>query len=215
MVSPNVQREALAVNCLLVNMAVVLCQRLFVAAMEYTAVPMDILATCLLEPVRKETAVYQWLRKRRHQNKEVQRVTKFVPMVSPNVQMEALAVNSLQVNMAVVLFQMLFVAAMENTAVPMDILVTCLREPVRKEAAVYQWLRKCRHQNKEVQLVTKFVPMVSPNVQMEALAVNSLQVNMAVVLFQMLFVAAMENTAVPMDILATCLLEPVRKEAAV
>ena len=136
MVSPNVQREALAVNCLLVNMAVVLCQRLFVAAMEYTAVPMDILATCLLEPVRKETAVYQWLRKRRHQNKEVQRVTKFVPMVSPNVQMEALAVNSLQVNMAVVLFQMLFVAAMENTAVPMDILATCLLEPVPPEAAV-------------------------------------------------------------------------------
>ena len=136
MVSPNVQREALAVNCLLVNMAVVLCQRLFVAAMEYTAVPMDILATCQLEPVRKETAVYQWLRKRRHQNKEVQRVTKFVPMVSPNVQMEALAVNSLQVNMAVVLFQMLFVAAMENTAVPMDILATCLLEPVPTEAAV-------------------------------------------------------------------------------
>ena len=136
MVSPNVQREALAVNCLLVNMAVVLCQRLFVAAMEYTAVPMDILATCRLEPVRKETAVYQWLRKRRHQNKEVQRVTKFVPMVSPNVQMEALAVNSLQVNMAVVLFQMLFVAAMENTAVQMDILATCLLEPVPTEAAV-------------------------------------------------------------------------------
>ena len=57
--------------------------------------------------------------------------------------------------------------------------------------------------------------MVSPNVQMEALAVNSLQVDMAVVLFQMLFVAAMENTAVPMDILATCLLEPVFTEAAV
>ena len=215
MVSPNVQREVLAVNCLLVNMVVVLCQRLFVAAMEYTAVPMDILATCLLEPVRKETAVYQWLRKCWHQNKEVQRVTKFVPMVSPNVQMEALAVNSLQVDMAVVLFQMLFVAAMENTAVPMDILATCLLEPVPTEAAVYQWLRKRRHQNKEVQRVTKFVPMVSPNVQMEALAVNSLQVDMAVVLFQMLFVAAMENTAVPMDILATCLLEPVPTEAAV
>ena len=136
MVSPNVQREVLAVNCLLVNMVVVLCQRLFVAAMEYTAVPMDILATCLVEPVRKETAVYQWLRKCRHQNKEVQRVTKFVPMVSPNVQMEALAVNSLQVDMAVVLFQMLFVAAMENTAVPMDILATCLLEPVPTEAAV-------------------------------------------------------------------------------
>ena len=129
--------------------------------------------------------------------------------------MEALAVNSLQVDMAVVLFQMLFVAAMENTAVPMDILATCLLEPVPTEAAVYQWLRKRRHQNKEVQLVTKFVPMVSPNVQMEALAVNSLQVDMAVVLFQMLFVAAMENTAVPMDILATCLLEPVPTEAAV
>ena len=57
--------------------------------------------------------------------------------------------------------------------------------------------------------------MVGPNVQMEALAVNSLQVDMAVVLFQMLFVAAMENTAVPMDILATCLLEPVPTEAAV
>ena len=63
MVSPNVQMEALAVNCLQVNMAVVLFQRLFVAAMEYTAVPMDILATCVLEPVRKEAAVYQWLRK--------------------------------------------------------------------------------------------------------------------------------------------------------
>ena len=97
----------------------------------------------------------------------------------------------------------------------MDILATCLLEPVPTEAAVYQWLRKRRHQNKEVQLVTKFVPMVSPNVQMEALAVNSLQVDMAVVLFQMLFVAAMENTAVPMDILATCLLEPVFTEAAV
>ena len=58
MVSPNVQREALAVNSLQVNTVVVLCQRLFVAAMEYTAVPMDILATCLLEPVRKEVAVY-------------------------------------------------------------------------------------------------------------------------------------------------------------
>ena len=66
-------------------------------------------------------------------------------MVSPNVQMEALAVNSLQVNMAVVLSQMLFVAAMEYTVVPMDILVMCLLEPVRKEAAVYQWLRKCWH----------------------------------------------------------------------
>ena len=63
MVSPNVQREVLAVNCLLVNMVVVLCQRLFVAAMEYTAVPMDTLVTCLLEPVRKEAAVYQFLRK--------------------------------------------------------------------------------------------------------------------------------------------------------
>ena len=67
----------------------------------------------------------------------MQRVTKFVPMVSPNVQRETLAVNSLQVNMAVVLSQMLFVAAMEYTVVPMDILVTCLLEPVRKEAAVY------------------------------------------------------------------------------
>ena len=57
MVSPSVQMETLAVNCLLVNMAVVLFQRLFVAAMEYTAVPMDILVTCLLEPVRKEAAV--------------------------------------------------------------------------------------------------------------------------------------------------------------
>ena len=66
-------------------------------------------------------------------------------MVSPNVQMGALAVNCLLVNMAVVLFQMLFVAAMEYTAVPMDILVMCLLEPVRKEAAVYQWLRKCWH----------------------------------------------------------------------
>ena len=66
-------------------------------------------------------------------------------MVSPNVQMETLAVNSLQVNMAVVLSQMLFVAAMEYTAVPMDTLVTCLLEPVRKEAAVYQFLRKCYH----------------------------------------------------------------------
>ena len=66
-------------------------------------------------------------------------------MVSPNVQMETLAVNSLQVNMAVVLSQMLFVAAMEYTVVPMDILVMCLLEPVRKEAAVYQWLRKCWH----------------------------------------------------------------------
>ena len=66
-------------------------------------------------------------------------------MVSPNVQMEALAVNCLLVNMAVVLFQMLFVAAMEYTVVPMDILVMCLLEPVRKEAAVYQWLRKCWH----------------------------------------------------------------------
>ena len=64
-------------------------------------------------------------------------------MVSPNVQMETLAVNSLQVNMAVVLSQMLFVAAMEYTAVQMDTLVTCLLEPVRKEAAVYQFLRKC------------------------------------------------------------------------
>ena len=64
-------------------------------------------------------------------------------MVSPNVQMETLAVNSLQVNMAVVLSQMLFVAAMEYTVVPMDTLVTCLLEPVRKEAAVYQFLRKC------------------------------------------------------------------------
>ena len=63
-------------------------------------------------------------------------------MVSPNVQMETLAVNSLQVNMAVVLSQMQFVAAMEYTVVPMDILVMCLLEPVRKEAAVYQWLRK-------------------------------------------------------------------------
>ena len=63
MVSPNVQREALAVNSLQVNMVVVLCQRLFVAAMEYTVVPMDILVMCLLEPVRKEAAVYQWLRK--------------------------------------------------------------------------------------------------------------------------------------------------------
>ena len=63
MVSPSVQMETLAVNCLLVNMAVVLFQRLFVAAMEYTAVPMDILATCVLEPVRKEAAVYQFLRK--------------------------------------------------------------------------------------------------------------------------------------------------------
>ena len=71
-------------------------------------------------------------------------------MVSPNVQMETLAVNSLQVNMAVVLSQMLFVAAMEYTVVPMDILVMCLLEPVRKEAAVYQWLRKCRHQNEKV-----------------------------------------------------------------
>ena len=71
MVSPNVQREALAVNCLLVNMAVVLCQRLFVAAMEYTAVPMDILVTCLPEPVHKEAAIYQWLRKCRHQNEKV------------------------------------------------------------------------------------------------------------------------------------------------
>ena len=66
-------------------------------------------------------------------------------MVSPNVQMEALAVNCLLVNMAVVLFQMLFVAVMEYTVVPMDILVMCLLEPVRKEAAVYQWLRKCWH----------------------------------------------------------------------
>ena len=66
-------------------------------------------------------------------------------MVSPNVQRETLAVNSLQVNMAVVLSQMLFVAAMEYTVVPMDILVMCLLEPVRKEAAVYQWLRKCWH----------------------------------------------------------------------
>ena len=66
-------------------------------------------------------------------------------MVSPNVQMGALAVNCLLVNMAVVLFQMLFVAAMEYTVVPMDILVMCLLEPVRKEAAVYQWLRKCWH----------------------------------------------------------------------
>ena len=63
MVSPNVQRETLAVNSLQVNMVVVLCQRLFVAAMEYTVVPMDILVMCLLEPVRKEAAVYQWLRK--------------------------------------------------------------------------------------------------------------------------------------------------------
>ena len=63
-------------------------------------------------------------------------------MVSPNVQMETLAVNSLQVNMAVVLSQMQFVAAMEYTVVPMDILVMCLLESVRKEAAVYQWLRK-------------------------------------------------------------------------
>ena len=63
MVSPNVQREALAVNSLQVNMVVVLCQRLFVAAMEYTVVPMDILVMCLLESVRKEAAVYQWLRK--------------------------------------------------------------------------------------------------------------------------------------------------------
>ena len=63
MVSPNVQREALAVNSLQVNMVVVLCQRLFVAAMEHTVVPMDILGMCLLEPVRKEAAVYQWLRK--------------------------------------------------------------------------------------------------------------------------------------------------------
>ena len=63
MVSPSVQMETLAVNCPLVNMAVVLFQRLFVAAMEYTAVPMDILATCVLEPVRKEAAVYHWLRK--------------------------------------------------------------------------------------------------------------------------------------------------------
>ena len=63
MVSPNVQREALAVNSLQVNMVVVLCQRLFVAAMEYTVVPMDILVMCLLEPVRKEAAVYHWLRK--------------------------------------------------------------------------------------------------------------------------------------------------------
>ena len=71
-------------------------------------------------------------------------------MVSPNVQMETLAVNFNQGNMVVVLFQRLFVAAMENTAVPMDILVTCLPEPVHKEAAVYQWLRKCRHQNEKV-----------------------------------------------------------------
>ena len=63
MVSHSVQMETLAVNCLLVNMAVVLFQRLFVAAMEYTAVPMDILATCVLESVRKEAAVYHWLRK--------------------------------------------------------------------------------------------------------------------------------------------------------
>ena len=63
MVSPSVQMETLAVNCLLVNMAVVLFQRLCVAAMEYTAVPMDILATCVLESVRKEAAVYRWLRK--------------------------------------------------------------------------------------------------------------------------------------------------------
>ena len=66
-------------------------------------------------------------------------------MVSPNVQMETLAVNSLQVNMAVVLSQMLFVAAMEYTVVPMDILVMCLLEPAHKEAAVYHWLRKFWH----------------------------------------------------------------------
>ena len=66
-------------------------------------------------------------------------------MVSPNVQMETLAVNFNQVNMVVVLFQRLFVAAMEYTAVPMDILATCVLEPVRKEAAVYQFLRKCWH----------------------------------------------------------------------
>ena len=71
-------------------------------------------------------------------------------MVSPNVQMETLAVSFNQGNMVVVLFQRLFVAAMENTAVPMDILVTCLPEPVHKEAAVYQWLRKYRHQNEKV-----------------------------------------------------------------
>ena len=60
-------------------------------------------------------------------------------MVSLSALKVTLAVNFNQGNMVVVLFQRLFVAAMENTAVPMDILVTCLPEPVHKEAAVYQW----------------------------------------------------------------------------
>ena len=71
-------------------------------------------------------------------------------MVSLSALKVTLAVNFNQGNMVVVLFQRLFVAAMENTAVPMDILVTCLPEPVHKEAAVYQWLRKFRHQNEKV-----------------------------------------------------------------
>ena len=57
-------------------------------------------------------------------------------MASLSVQMETLAVNFLQVNMVVVLFQMLYAAAMESTAVLMDILVMYLREPVRRKAAV-------------------------------------------------------------------------------
>ena len=60
----------------------------------------------------------------------------FVLMVSPSAQMETLAVNFFQVNMVVVLFQRPFAAAMESTAVPMDILVMCQLEPVHKEAAV-------------------------------------------------------------------------------
>ena len=72
-------------------------------------------------------------------------VTLFVLVASPSVQMETLAVNFLQVNTVVVLIQMLFAAAMESTAVLMDILVTCLLEPVRKEAAVCLWYRDYQH----------------------------------------------------------------------
>ena len=64
-------------------------------------------------------------------------------------------------------------------------------------------------------LVTLFVLVASLSVRMETLAVDFRQVNMVVVLFQMLFAAAMESTAVPMDILVMYLLEPVSKEAAV
>ena len=60
-------------------------------------------------------------------------------MGNQNVQMKTRAVNSPQDNGAVVHFQMLSVAAMENIAVLVDTLAMFLLEAVLKEAKVSLW----------------------------------------------------------------------------